>query len=138
MASIAKWIRHNQGVVCSMVILALLSLWIFGCEAKVLSLIEPGMKVTREELTLEVAIEERRIEAELDQLVKKADIKFQKLDRYDEIKQKLINFAAITVDAGTVNPAGVVGLLFSIVGVGAVIDNRIKDKVIKNRPLKVT
>ena len=58
------------------------------------------------------------------------------LARQDEIKAKLINFAAITVDAGTVNPAGVVGLLFSIVGVGAVIDNRIKDKVIKNRPLK--
>lgn len=76
------------------------------------------------------------MEAELEFLIERARLKQTELTRKAEIRAKLVNFLAITVDAGIINPAGAVGLLFSIVGVGAVIDNRIKDKVIKNRPLK--
>lgn len=137
MKKIAKWIRHNQGMACALVILTIVGVWTFGCESKVLSLIDPGKKVNRQELSLEIAVERQRIEAELEHLIQRAELKGRKLDRMDAVKQKLINFAAITADAGTVNPAGVVGLLFSVVGLGAVIDNRLKDKVIKNRPLKV-
>lgn len=136
MGKIAEWIRHNQGVASAVVVIVVLAVWVFGCESKVTSLVDPGKMVTVAELNLELAAESQRMEAELELLLQRAELKHVELARQDEIKAKLINFAAITVDAGTVNPAGVVGLLFSIVGVGAVIDNRIKDKVIKNRPLK--
>ena len=69
-------------------------------------------------------------------MLKSAAVKMQKLDRADAIKQKLSEFATLSVQTGTVNPLGIATLLGSIIGAGAVVDNRIKDKVIKNRPLK--
>lgn len=137
MSKMYRWIRHNQGLACSILIICGVMAWTLGCDSKVLSLVVPGKKVNRQELNLEIAVERQRLEAELSNLIKRAALKHQKLDQFDAVKQKLLNFAAITADAGTVNPAGVVGLLFSVVGIGAVIDNRLKDKVIKNRPLKV-
>ncbi len=135
---IAKWIRHNQGVAVSLIVIAGLAIWTFGCEAKVESLVTPGKKVNASELAVEIDFEVARMNLEIEKLLAKGSLLAADLQRMEEIKQKVINFAAITLDAGTVNPAGVVGLLFSVLGIGAVIDNRIKDKVIKNRPLKVT
>lgn len=134
----ARWIRHNQGMFVALLIIAGLLAWTFGCESKVSSLIEPSKMVTREELNIEISREQQRLESELSVLTKQAELKQQQLDRQDAIKQKLFEFAAVTAEAGTVNPAGVLALLGSILGFGAIIDNRIKDKVIKNRPLKET
>lgn len=131
----AKWIRHNQGMFVALIITAGILAWTFGCESKVSSLIVADKMVTRQELNLELQRETQRLEAELDSLTKQAELKQQQLDRQDKIKQKLFDFAAITAEAGTVNPAGVIALAGSILGFGAIIDNRIKDKVIKNRPL---
>lgn len=136
MKTIAKWIRHNQGIFVALIIAAGLLVWTFGCESKVGSLIEPAKKVTRDELQLEIDSEVSRLEAELDLLIKQASLKMQELDRQDAIKQKLFEFAAITAEAGTMNPTGLLALIGSILGFGAIVDNRIKDKVIKNRPLK--
>jgi len=122
----------------ALLIIAGLLAWTFGCESKVSSLIEPSKMVTREELNIEISREQQRLESELSVLTKQAELKQQQLDRQDAIKQKLFEFAAVTAEAGTVNPAGVLALLGSILGFGAIIDNRIKDKVIKNRPLKET
>lgn len=137
MKKIGELIRHNQGQFLSLIVVVCVCVYVLGCPSKVTSLLDPAKMVTAAELQLEITAESRRLEAELDLLLKRAELKQTELDRQNEIKAKLVNFAAITVDAGTVNPAGVVGLLFSIIGVGAVIDNRIKDKVIKNRPLPV-
>jgi len=134
----ARWIRHNQGLFVALIICGGLLVWTFGCESKVSSLIEPSKMVTREELNIEISREQQRLESELSVLTKQAELKQQQLDRQDAIKQKLFEFAAVTAEAGTVNPAGVLALLGSILGFGAIIDNRIKDKVIKNRPLKET
>lgn len=136
MKKISEWIRHNQGVGLSVAVIIGIGIWLYGCDSKVTSLIEPSKMVTSAELELELQGAIQALEIELDNLLKRAKLKRADLVRQDQIKQKLINFAAITVDAGTLNPAGVVGLLFSVLGVGAVIDNRLKDKVIKNRPLK--
>jgi len=136
MAEIAKWIRHNQGMVLSLIVVAAVAAWTFGCESKVTSMIEPAKMVTAAELELEIDLETARLNLEIQNLISQAELKKEDLARQDAIKQKLFDFAAITVDGGSVNPAGVVGLLFSICGIGAVIDNRMKDKVIKNRPLE--
>jgi len=136
MKQTAMWVRHNQGLFVALIINGILLIWSFGCKSKVTSLVDPRKKVTAQELNLELQAESVRIEAELDQLVKQAIIKQAELDRQDAIKQKLFEFAAITAEAGSLNPAGLLTLTGSMLGVGAIIDNRIKDKVIKNRPLK--
>lgn len=138
MAAIMKWIRHNQGVFVALLVCCGTLIWTFGCGSKVTSLIDPAKMVTAAELDLEIEEESLRLQAELDSIIRRAELKQEELRRADAIKQKLFDFAAITVDAGTVNPAGVLGLVFSVLGIGAVVDNRLKDKVIKNRPLKVT
>ncbi len=138
MKNLGKWISHNQGVALSLILIVGVSIWTFGCEAKVESLVTPGKKVNASELAVEIDFEVARLNLEIEKLIAQGNLLAADLQRMEEIKQKVINFAAITLDAGTVNPAGVVGLLFSVLGIGAVIDNRIKDKVIKNRPLKVT
>ena len=137
MKELAKWIRHNQGVVVAFVIACVLMVWTYGCESKVSSLIEDGKMVNAAELNVEIESETVRLQAELELLLKYSQLKVDELARAEAIKNMLMDFVAITADAQTVNPAGVVALLFTILGVGAVVDNRIKDKVIKNRPLKI-
>lgn len=135
MAQTAKWIRHNQGAFVAIMICAALLGWTFGCQSKVTSLISPSKKVTAGELNLELEVETTRLQAELDQLIKRAEIKQVDLARQDAIKQKLFDFAAITAKTGGVNIPGLLAATVSVLGFGAVIDNRIKDKVIKNRPV---
>ncbi len=118
----------------SIVVIIPIMIWCFGCQSQVSSMIEPSRLVNRDELQLEIDSVIIRLETELDMKMRSADLKMADLDRQDAIKAKLMNFAAITAEGQTVNPAGVIGLLFSILGVGAIADNRIKDKVIKNRP----
>lgn len=135
MKAIRTWISHNQGLFVALVICAGLLVWTLGCESKVTSLVDPVRKVTAAELDLELESESARLEAELDQLVRSAQIKQAELARQDAIKKKLFDFAALSATSGTVNPAGIITLVGSLLGIGAVVDNRIKDKVIKNRPI---
>ncbi|KKM97805.1 hypothetical protein LCGC14_1164380 [marine sediment metagenome] len=137
MKNLAKWISKNQGVFVALLIAAGVLVWTLGCESKVTSLTDPSKMVTADELNLEIEAESMRLQAELDQLMKRAELKFVELSKKDAIKQKLMDFSLLAAQTGTLNPSGLVGLIAGIVGIGAVIDNRIKDKVIKNRPLKV-
>jgi len=132
-----SWISHNQGIVAALVIVAILMVWTFGCESQVTSPIT-GKMVTRPELKLEVDIQVKQIETQLDNIQKQAALQFLALDRQDEIKSKLYNFASITAANNSFNPTGVITLVGTLLGLGAGIDNRIKDKVIKNRSLPAT
>lgn len=138
MGTLAKWIRHNQGLFVTLFVTVVTLAWVYGCESRVSSMLEPHQQISREELKLELVQESTRLQNELVLIQKQAELRFAKLDKDDEIKRQLVEFAALVTATGGVNPAGVLALLTGIVGVGAVIDNRIKDKVIKNRPLKVT
>jgi len=135
MEAIARWIRHNQGLFAALVISVLLCIWTFGCESRVGSLTTPDKLVTRDELSIEISTEQARLENELVLLQKAAEAKLAQLDRQDAIKKQLLDFGLLSLSTGQVNPAGLVGLLTGILGVGVIVDNRIKDKVIKNRPL---
>ena len=134
-----KWISHNQGMVVSVIILVVLMVWTFGCESQVMSPIT-GQTVTRPQLKLEVDIQIKQLELELDNLQAQAALQFASLDRQDVIKRKLFEFASITSATNTFNPTGIITLAGTLLGLGFGVDNRIKDKVIKNRPLnnKVT
>ncbi len=137
MKEIAKWIRHNQGIFVALIISAGVIVWTLGCETKVESLVEPDKKVNRAELLIEVESETTRLLAELDQLARLGVLRIEELDRKKAIASELMKFAAISTAGGGFNPSGLVTLAFSILGFGAVVDNRLKDKLIKNRPLQV-
>jgi len=130
-------IRHNIGLCVGVILAVCLVLWTYGCESTVKSPVT-GKPVTYGELSIEINADVARLEAELDTLQKRAAVSFQELARKDEIRQKLFDFAAITVANNAFNPTGLITLVGSLLGVGAIVDNRIKDVVIANRPLPTT
>ena len=136
MKKLMEMFRHYQGTSVAVIIVIAVLFWTYGCDSKVASIMAPNQKVTRVELSLEVQMEAKRLEAELDNLIALAEVKEQDLDRQDAFKAKLVEFGMVIAEGGTVNPAGVAVGLLGVLGIGAVVDNRIKDKVIKNRPLK--
>jgi len=132
-----KWISKNQGACVAIVLNLCIIVWTFGCESKVQSL-KSEKKVTRAELTIEYNTEINRLQNEIQSLQETGQLSFAELDRLDAMKAKLFDFVALATQTGSVNPIGLVTLLGSIAGIGLGVDNRIKDKVIKNRPLTNT
>lgn len=129
-----KWIRHNQGLFVASAITILLIFWSIGCQTTVQSPIS-GKQVTRPQLKLEVDLQVKQMELELDRMYKEAQLQFAELDRQDEVKRKLFEFASVAATQQGFNPLGLITLAGSILGAGLLVDNRVKDKVIKNRPL---
>jgi len=135
MSKIFTWIRHNQGVFAGLVLSVVLLIWTYGCESKVTSLTEPTLTVTRAELDLEVEQLTASLDQQLDLLMKQAALRYQDLDKQDAMKQKLFDFTAMVSHSGEINGTGVLALIMGLLGSGVLVDNRIKDKVIKNRPV---
>jgi len=132
--AIVKLISKNQGAFVGVILSVILIVWTFGCESQVKSPVSGNM-VTRAELNLEVDIQVKQFETQLDNIQKQAALQFLALDRQDEVKRKLYEFASVTAANNSFNPTGVITLAGSILALGFGVDNRIKDKVIKNRPL---
>jgi len=122
---IIKLIDHNRWIVIAAIIATLLFFWLCGCESQVSSIVEPSKTVTRAELQLEV-----------ENFVALAKIRFDRLDKDDELKELIVNNAFLIAQGGAINPLGVVTSMMSILGIGAVVDNRRKDKVIKDNLTK--
>jgi len=129
--------RHNQAIVTAAVIAVGLIVWSYGCESKVQSLTSK-QTVTRSQLTLELGEQAKLLETQLDNLKAQAAERFQQLDNKDAIKAKVFDAVSVATTSGGFNATGLLTLAGSILGLGAVVDNRIKDKVIKNRPLPTT
>lgn len=129
-----KWINKNQGLFIALIVNVCLLVWAFGCESKVQSLTS-DKKLTRDDYRIEFNSELHRLELELEKLQAQGQIGFASLDRQDALKQKIFNAVAVATQTGTINPAGLVTLLGTVSAIGLGVDNRIKDKVIKNRPL---
>lgn len=129
-----KWISKNQGITVAIIINICLLVWAFGCESKVQSL-KTDAKVTRAEFTIEYNNAIHKLQDEMHRLEETAQLSFAELDRLDEIKYKLFDALSVATAQGSVNPIGLVTLLGTVAGIGLGVDNRIKDKVIKNRPL---
>lgn len=129
-----KTITHNQGLITAAVVTLGLLVWSYGCESKVQSLTGKE-QVTRSQLTLELNEQAKMLETQLDSLNNQAAERFEQLDNKDAIKAKVFDAVAVATNTGSFNATGLLTLAGSILGLGAVVDNRIKDKVIKNRPL---
>jgi hypothetical protein len=130
-------IRHNLGLCFGVILAICLVFWTYGCESTVKSPVT-GKPVTYGELSIEINADVARLAVQLDSLQKQATLSFQELARKDEIKKQLFDFAALTAANNAFNPTGIITLAGSLLGLGAIVDNRIKDVIIKNRPLPTT
>ena len=115
-----KLIKHNVFQVIAIVHIALILFWVFGCNSKVISLNDHGLKINRVEL-----------QNELETILRSAEIRFADLDKQDRFKQIIFENAALFAGGGTVNITGLLTTLAAVFGFGAVVDNRRKDTVIK-------
>lgn len=129
--NIWKTIRHNQGFFVSLLICIPIGVWFYGCDSTTQSLLDPSVKVTKPELQFEYSSEIRRLENELEDLKSQADLRLQDIARQDEIKAALYNHAVGWTSGQPINPVGLLTTLGGILGIGAVIDNRRKDVLIK-------
>ena len=128
--------RHNQSMIISLCLATFFSFWFFGCQSETQSLLDPQIKVTEGELTIEYNSEMRRLENDLQTLKETTELRMQDLHRQDVLKQALYKNAMIIAESGNPNPLGLLSLLGAIFGVGAVIDNRKKDGIIKGLQIK--
>jgi len=111
--------RHNQFLVAAVCAAAVLVFWVYGCESKTMSILEPEKKVTRLELQTEVDTFKLQVKAAV------AD-----LDKQDLFKVELITVGVAIAEAGGLNPAGV-GIGVMLLGVlGLAADNRKKNSII--------
>lgn len=116
------FIRHNHTLCAAVISAAIFIAWGYGCESKVPSLDDNTTPVTRVEL-----------QAELDKYLATAESRFKNLDRQDEFKEALLNHTIIFAESGTIDPVGLITTIAGILGIGAVIDNRRKDTIIKTQ-----
>lgn len=112
MAKIWAFIRHNSGIVIGCVLAVLVLIWAYGCQSKVVSIVNSPTLVTRAELELEV-----------DHFLKNAEIRFAELDWQDEFKRTVFAIAIEFMQGGQINPVGVAMTIASILGVAALGDN---------------
>lgn len=126
-----KMVRHNEGMTVCVILACAVCVWCYGCESKAFSLIEPGLQVTRLELTGELEAETARLSAELTTLQAKARLRGEQLDKQDELKAAILEIGLVVAKGGTINPVGAVVSLVGLLGIGAVVDNRKKDGIIK-------
>ncbi len=121
-AQIWRSIRHNPFFCIAFIVLIILLLWIFGCEPTTTSPLDPAARLTRSQLKIEFETYMQRVE------LANAD-----LTRKEQLRDLLINQAFIIAEAGTVNPIALLTSAFSILGIGSVLDNRRKDRVIERK-----
>lgn len=118
------------------VLVAILIFWAVGCESMVTSLTDPVKKVTRSQLSAEIAAFNAEIEATLKKFAANAGAAYDALDKQDAFRQTVFNHLALYAQTGALNPAGVVAAIVSILGVAAVADNvkkRVEIKTIKKK-----
>lgn len=136
---IKKAVEHNTGQAVAVVIVACLAVCMFGCEPKVASLQNPAIKVTRVELANEkdrivagVVAEIGRLEMSITATGDNYAVRVKHLDQLDAARAKAAELGMIVAAGGTINPVGALASLMAILGIGAVVDNRKKDGLIRD------
>lgn len=119
---LTKPFRHNFGLCIGLAVCAAILVWGYGCESTTKSPSDPKMKVTRSELDVEV-----------ETLAAKIALAYNDIAKQDEVKATILNIGIAYVSGDGVSPIGIVSTLAGLAGLGAVIDNRRKDAVIKSK-----
>lgn len=104
--------NHERYQTISVIIVAGLLLWFYGCESTTRSLLDPSAKVNRAELQIE-----------LDIIVARAEVGIADIEQQDRLKDMLLQQAIVAGQAGTVNPLALATSLAAVLGIGAGADN---------------
>jgi len=111
-----KWLKyffnHNRYEAITCLIVLCILFWVFGCESKVESIVNPDRKVTRIELSDEV-----------ENYLAMADVRFARLDQQDELRDLLFRHGITYASTGAIDPIGLLTALGSLFGAGAIADN---------------
>ena len=103
MTKVLRFFNDNHWYVIAVIIAASISIWLYGCDSQVPSMMDPAKKINRAELELES-----------DYLIGQVKMKLADLDKQDEIKILMLEQALIFGESGTFNPAGLLNTLISI------------------------
>jgi len=106
------FLNHERYQVLAVFGILILLLWFFGCQSLVSSLLDPEIKVTRQQLQIEV-----------DHMIAQADLRFKQLDSEDQFRKQLVDQFLLWSKAGTINPVGVLMSIVTLAGAGATVDN---------------
>jgi len=99
------WVKKNKTIVITIVVSVGLSIWLYSCESKVKSLIEPKRLINRAELQLE-----------LDRFMGMAEIRMLDLDRQDAFRSLIIENSLLLVQGTPLNPVGIITSIAGIYG----------------------
>ena len=109
---VKKLMNHERYQVVTIIIVLTFMIYLQGCPSKCDSMITDNHRVTRSELT-----------AEVDLILARAGEKIKTLDQQDAFKKLIAQNALLFTTAGTINPVGLMTAAFSILGIGATVDN---------------
>lgn len=112
MTKIWAFIRHNSGIIIGASMIPIVILYAYGCQSKVISLVNSKITITREQLVLEV-----------DHFLAQAELKFQDLERQDLVRNTIFNSLTDIAQGKVPDFPGVMLMIGNILGLGAVIDN---------------
>ena len=113
-----KFLNDNHWLLIFGCICLCMFFWLYGCESHVKSILEPEKEITRAEL-----------ENEVNSIMAIAQTKLSDLDKQDEVRQLILDKAALFATTGTFNPTGLLNLIISIGAIGTTLDSRRKLKV---------
>jgi len=112
LTKIWTFIRHNPGITIGVLLSIAVLIWSYGCQSKVVSIVNSPILVTRGELELEV-----------EHFLKNAEIRFKELDQQDEFKRTFFAMAIEFMKGGKINPIAIALTIGNLLGFGAVVDN---------------
>lgn len=112
--------NHERYQTITFICIAAILAGIASCESTAPSIINPTMRVNREQL-----------QNEANAILAKIDSAELEIDRQDRLKELLFNQAIIASQGQPINPVGLITSLGTILGIGAFTDNVRKRKVIK-------
>lgn len=99
------WLKHNARLLITVLVTAALCVWLYACESKTKSLVEPTRLVNRAELQFE-----------LDQFMSMAQLRMLDLDRQDAFRSLIIENSLLLVQGTPFNPVGIITAIAGIYG----------------------
>ncbi len=113
MKKILKFFNDNHQYVIAAAIIIGFSLWTYGCQSQVNSILNPNQLITRDELKIEV-----------EYFMAHAELKALDLDRQDAIKQSLLDLGSTFAKTGTLNPTGLMNTAISVAAIAFGMNQR--------------
>lgn len=110
-----KFLKENWIKIVTLTIGLFFFLVIYGCEPEVKSLFNPDIKVTGEELKIE-----------LETLLSIAKMRQEDLERQIQLRNLILQNVLLVAQTGTINPLGILTGLFAFYGVGSAATSTVK------------